>query len=91
MGLTTDWLEKNNCGRVAVETRLTRIEPVKAGSAIRIVSRVTGLAEKSFAIIHQLEDMRSGKPVALGEVRCVVMDLKARKVTALPDIMSRFA
>ncbi len=91
VGLTTDWLEQNNCGRVAVETKLTRIEPVQAGNAVRIVSRVTGLAEKSFAIIHQLEDLRSGKPLALGEVRCVIMDLDTRKVITVPDIMSRFA
>ncbi|MEM7462737.1 MAG: thioesterase family protein [Pseudomonadota bacterium] len=90
VGLTTNWLEQNDCGRVAVETKLTRIGSAPAGSAIRIVSSVTDLAEKSFAIVHQLEDMRSGKPVALGEVRCVVMDLRTRKVIALPEIMSRF-
>lgn len=89
-GLTTHWLEQNNCGRVAVETKITRLARAPVGSALRIVSRVTDHADKSFVIIHQLENLVTGTPVAYGEVRCVIMDLTERKVIALPAIMSRF-
>lgn len=88
-GLTTAWLEQNQCGRVAVETKLTRLANVQVGSPLRIVSRVADRADKSFAIVHQLENLATGKPVAHGEVRCVVMDLTKRRVIALPHVMKR--
>ncbi|MGI9399803.1 MAG: thioesterase family protein [Rhizobiaceae bacterium] len=88
VGLSTDWLDKNNCGRVAVETRLARLAKVQSGQAIRMVSRVTGRTSKSFEIVHQLENIADGTPVAIGNIRCVIMDLETRKVIPLPDVMT---
>jgi acyl-CoA thioester hydrolase len=83
-GITGEWLKKNGCGRVAVESKLTRLAECKAGEPLRLVSWVGETSEKSFSFYHQFENMRSGQAIASAEVRALILDLQRRRSVPLP-------
>ena len=83
-GVTTEWLAERNLGRVAVETKLDLVAPIRPGAVLRLISWLPDLAEKTLMLAHQLEDLSTGEAVARGEVRALLMDLSARRATAIP-------
>ena len=83
--MTTEWLAERNLGRVAVETKLDLLAPVRRGAVLRLISWLPDLAEKTLMLAHQLEDLSTGEAVARGEVRALLMDLSARRATAIPE------
>jgi acyl-CoA thioester hydrolase len=85
-GITTSWLRANNFGRVAVEMKVMRLAESRPGTALRLISHLEDVHGKTFRILHQLQAIGSGTIVALGEVRCLVMDLEKRRAVALPEI-----
>lgn len=84
-GLTTSWLQNQNLGRVAVEMKVMATSDTLAGTALRLISCISDRNEKTFRILHQLQEIVSGKVIALGEVRCLILDLERRKAVALPE------
>lgn len=88
-GLTGEWLEKNNCGRVAVEFKMTRFTGIPAGTPIVILSWIPLIEEKTMLLRHQLQNMTTGETLAGAEVRALIMDLTARKAVPIPDFVRR--
>ena len=84
-GLPTQWLQENNLGRVAVEMKVMPTAETSPGTALRLVSSIADRNEKTFRILHQLQEITSGKVIALGEVRCLIIDLEKRRVVDLPE------
>lgn len=82
-GLTKEWLDKNNLGRVAVEMKLTIFEPLKSGDLVEQRSMYVAVTEKSFTFVHHIFDMSSNKLVASGETTGVTIDLEKRRVVPL--------
>ncbi len=84
-GVTTEWLNANGFGRVAVEMRVSPLAKPEPGCALRMVSRVGGLEGRTIRIDHQIAEVGSGKIIATGSARGLVMDLTTRKAVQLPD------
>jgi len=87
LGLSSAWLAANGFGRVAVEMKLTRLEKAEAGRPLRLVTWIPLVEEKTFVIRHQIEDLVTGRVVAAGEVRSLVMDLSTRRAVPVPDFV----
>ena len=83
-GIGEEWLTRHKHGRVAVEMKLTMLGDAGPGSALRMVSRIDDVQERTFAILHQLEHVSDGAVVATGSVRALVMDLQKRRASPLP-------
>jgi len=86
-GIGEAWLSRSGHGRVAVEMKLTMLEGAGEGDALRMISWVEDMQEKTFAIAHQLEHVSDGRVAALGAVRALVMNLETRKASPLPGEM----
>lgn len=84
LGITREWLEARNLGRVAVEQKLTPFAAVEPGMVLRQISWVAEAAEKTVLFSHQVEDARTGAPLVRGDVRALLMDLGARKAVPMP-------
>ena len=84
-GITTEWLNANNNGRVSVEMKVQPVNPVTAGEALELVSRVADCKGRMFRLVHTLRSLKDGRVVARGEVCCLVMNLESRRAVALPE------
>ncbi|MCG6857533.1 MAG: thioesterase family protein [Salaquimonas sp.] len=84
-GITTEWLTGTMHGRVAVETKLTRLRRIEPGTGLALVSWIETMEENTFLMRHQLEEMTSGEPVAASELRCLVMNLETRRAVPIPQ------
>lgn len=88
-GVTGQWLEENGLGRVAVELKLMRFAPIRAGQALIQVSWVADLQEKTLLLAHQIEDCKTRQPLAGGQVRGLLMDLADRRAVSLAQYLPR--
>lgn len=79
------YMAANNCGRVAVEMKLTWASPVKTGDAIVVASGLIGYNGKTITMRHHMFESRTKRLVAICDVVALVMDLGARKAVTLPD------
>lgn len=84
-GITTDWLNKNGFGRVAVEMRVDPLAKPNEGEPLRLVSHVGELEGRTFRLDHQIESILDKRIIATGSVRGLVMDLTTRKAVQMPD------
>lgn len=87
VGIGEEWLTRSGHGRVAVEMKLVMLAGAREGDALRQVSWIDDMQEKTFAIRHQLEHIGSGEIAATGSVRALVMNLSTRKAAPLPREM----
>jgi acyl-CoA thioesterase FadM len=84
LGFSSDWMNATGKGRMAVEMKVTRHGPCKAGDALRTSSWISGMAEKTFSVRHRLET-HEGSVVATVEQFLVAVDLNTRRAIPLPD------
>lgn len=91
IGITGEWLSGNNCGRVAVEFAMTRLAPIRAGTGLVLVSWVPVVEEKTMMLQHQFEDLVTRQPLAVAQVRALVMDLSQRRAVPVPEFVRRTA
>ncbi len=87
-GVSTNWLNENNFGRVAVEIKLCPIDIPELGAALQLISRISEIDGRTFRIDHQIEEIASKRVIACGSVRCLVMSLETRRAVSLPDTMT---
>jgi len=85
IGITGSWLQKNNFGRVAVEMKLSILQPARVGAVLKLVSRSPRVGEKTITLVHQVVDMETGSVYATGEVVGLIMDLEGRKALPIPE------
>ena len=83
--MTRDWLDANNCGRVAVEMRLVYGRPVRSGRPIMVISKWLGAERTTLQFRHHLFDAESGECHAIVESSGLIMDLERRKAVRLQD------
>ncbi|ALJ21131.1 thioesterase family protein [Microbacterium sp. No. 7] len=85
-GYTVEFSERTGVGRMLAEMRLTWLGPCRAGDALRVASRLTDVAEKSFQTAHCVQ-RADGTPVVLAEQRVLAVDLHARRATSVPGFV----
>lgn len=86
-GVLPHWLRENGHGRVAVEMKIGMLEAAREGDPLRLVSWAFDPQGKTFALRHQMENMKTGQIVATGYVRCLVLNHQTRRAVALPDFI----
>lgn len=89
VGLTTAWLNENNLGRVAMESRMTILGEIKAGTPIVFLTGLTDFTAKTFSFRHYAFDVRTGAYIASGDITGLSIDLDKRKTAPWPDDMIR--
>ena len=89
-GITTEWLNANNNGRVSVEMKVQPAGSIAAGEALELVSRVGDQKGRTFRLVHTLRSVADGRVAARGEVCCLVMSLESRRAVALPESFSAY-
>lgn len=87
VGITTEFLDEHHYGRVAMEMKLSMIEPVRVGAAIEVISYCHAMSEKTFTMRHQMRDIETGKAYATVQVINLIMDLEKRKAVPVPDFV----
>ncbi len=88
-GVLPQWLRDNGNGRVAVEMKIGMVEAAREGDPLRLVSWAFDPQGKSFALRHQMENLATGRVVATGFVRNLVLNHQSRRAVALPDFIVR--
>ncbi len=86
-GMTNAFMAERNWGRIAVETKLTVFAPVRPGMVLRQISWISEVAAKSMALLHQVDDPRTGTVIARGDVRGMILDFATRRSVPMPDIL----
>lgn len=84
LGLGTAWRRNNGLGTVAVELRLSIMEPLRAGEPVALLSGLVAHAAKTITFQHQVINVRSGTVAAVGEMTGLAMDLERRRAVAWP-------
>ncbi|MDJ0933458.1 thioesterase family protein [Breoghania sp.] len=83
--LTRSWLDKNDYGRVALEMKLTRGLPARAGTTLHVISGLTSASQKTFTFRHHMFDGAAGRVIATLDVTAMIMDLETRNPVPLPE------
>lgn len=81
-GITPDFLNSNNFGRVAVELKLSYGAAPKPGAIIKMTTAFHNVGKTTFTVRHTLTS--SGKIIAYGDLVSLMMDLELRKAVPLP-------
>lgn len=84
-GIETRWLGENGYGRVALEMKLSRINSLRQGDLVHMVSCCARVERKAFSFRHHLFETQSGRLAAIGDATGIVMDLATRKSVILPE------
>ncbi len=87
LGLTVDWIDRTNCNRMAVEVKVGRHGPARAGEMLEVASWVSEIGTRSFTIHHQMANATTGRPCASIEILMLVIDLGTRRATAVPGFV----
>lgn len=91
-GITPDFLNRNNFGRVAVELKLTYGATPQPGAVISMATAFQHVGKTTFTVRHTL--VSNGVIIAYGDLVSLMMDLERRKAVPLPaeaDRMRRLA
>lgn len=86
LGLNAAYLAETGISRMSVETRICPIGPLPAGTPLRVRSRISRRAVKSFCVA-QLVESHAGEPVAFVEHSLLTVNLNTRRAVELPDFL----
>ncbi|RAH97034.1 hypothetical protein DLJ53_30640 [Acuticoccus sediminis] len=86
-GMGSAFMAERNWGRIAVESKLTVFGTVEPGAVLRQISWIPDVAPKSMALLHQVDDVRTGKVIARGDVRVMILDFATRRSVPIPDVL----
>lgn len=85
LGVKRSWMHDNNYGSAAVEMKVTRHAPVRAGMMLEIRSWIEEVRAKTFSFRHQVSNLEDDIVVYSGAVTALIMDLTARKAVLVPE------
>lgn len=85
IGLTATWLRAHGRGMAAVEQALRYLREVKAGDTVTIRSKLIEVKTKVVVSDHTMILDANGEVCATERITCALVDLQARKATAIPE------
>jgi acyl-CoA thioesterase FadM len=86
-GLTPQYYREHRCGFSTFEFHLTVDAPLRVGDHLVVKTAPLHVGNTSLRLFHQMLDARSGKRLAALDQLGVLLDLDARRPTAMPDWM----
>lgn len=85
LGLTPDYLRRENRGMAALQQSITYKRELRAGDVISVRSRVMEMREKVIRFVHEMVDDVTHEIVATTELTGVHMDTVTRRSCPFPD------
>jgi len=84
LGLTPEFLRRNNRGMAAVEQTLNYRKELRAGDIVSIRSRVIEIKDKALRFEHEMQKDDTGDVAAVTILTALHLDTAARKACAFP-------
>ena len=84
IGLTEKFRKANQSSTFAAELHVTYEHEVKLGDTVVVKTQLLDFDEKRIHYFHHMYHEADGKSVATNELISLYMDMKARRVTAMP-------
>ena len=85
VGITADYIRKNNKGMAAVEQTTKYKAEAMAGDLLVVTSRILEVKDKVIRFVHTMSNSETGKELATTELVAVHIDRTERKACSLPD------
>ncbi len=85
VGITSDYIRKNNKGMAAVKQTTKYKAEAMSGDLLVIKSKVLEVKDKAIRFIHIMYNSETGIEVATSELVGVHLDRKERKACSLPE------
>ena len=90
VGLTPEFLRRNDRGMAAVEQTIHYKRELMAGDVVSVHTRVLELKEKSLRFVHEMRKDDTGEVAAITTLVAVHLDTTARRACAFPaDVAAR--
>jgi acyl-CoA thioester hydrolase len=91
LGLTPEFLRRNNRGMAAVEQTLNYRKELRAGDIVSIRSRVIEIKDKALRFEHEMQKDDTGDVAAVTILTALHLDTAARKACAFPAAVRKRA
>ncbi len=88
LGLNAGFLAETGISRMSVETRIVPLGTLPAGTPLRVRSRISRRAVKSFCMAQLLES-HAGERVAFIEHSLLTVNLNTRRAVELPEFLKQ--
>jgi acyl-CoA thioester hydrolase len=85
LGVTPDYLRRENRGMAAVQQNISYKRELRAGDVISVHSRVVEIREKVIRFVHEMIDNSMNEIAATTELTVVHMDTIARRSCPFPE------
>ncbi len=85
LGLTPEEIRRRNISFAAVHAEMDFHRELNAGDVIAVESTVVKLENKSGTFHHRLKNASTGEVAMSAEIKGVLLDLKTRKGTVIPE------
>ena len=85
LGLTPDEIRRRSISFAAVHAEMDFHHELNAGDVIALESTVVKLENKSGTFHHRLKNAATGEIAMSAEIKGVLLDLKTRKGTVIPE------
>lgn len=84
LGVGNAWRKQHELGTVAVEKKLTLLEPVRAGTPLLVMTGLTDRGRKTITFSHFIFDAAAERAAAVARTTALAMSLKERRAVAWP-------
>ena len=85
VGITADYIRKNNRGMAALEQITKYKSEAMAGDLLVVKSKILEVKDKTIRFIHSMCNAETGLEIATSELVAAHLDRDERKACALPD------
>lgn len=85
VGLSGGWLNEKGYGRVAVEMRLSILEPLRLGDLFELRTSFKAVRSKSFTKHYDIFNIKTGRLCAINEATAMILNHSTRKSEPIPD------
>lgn len=85
VGITSNYIRKNNKGMAALEQITKYKSEVMSGDLLVIKSKIVEVKDKTVRFVHYMYNSETGIEVATSELLGVHLDKKERKACPLPE------
>jgi acyl-CoA thioester hydrolase len=85
LGLTPEEIRRRNMSFAAVHAEMDFLRELNVGDVIALESTVIKLENKSGTFQHRLKNAATGEIAMNAEIKAVLLDLKTRKGTVIPE------
>jgi acyl-CoA thioester hydrolase len=85
VGITSDYIRKNNRGMAALEQTTKYKSEVMAGDLLVVESKILEVKDKTIRLIHTMYNAETRLEVATSELVAAHLDRKQRRACPLPE------